>query len=78
MTNKELFNKVLSEKGVTKSFLARKCGITRQHFYAMENGRGEFKGKHIRAICEALRIEDGDLIDAIFFGADGAFKSQEE
>lgn len=72
MTNKELLEKAIQEKGLKKSFLAEKIGLTPAGFYNCLNNKAEFKASQINTLCELLGISDLTEKEAIFFADGGA------
>ncbi len=67
MTNIELLNKVIEEKGVTKTHIANKMGISRNSLYKKLQGESLFNQYEIKVICEVLNITSTREKDAIFF-----------
>ena len=67
MTNIELLNKVIEEKGVSKTHIANKLGISRNALYNKLQGKSLFNQYEIKAICEVLNITNTKVKDAIFF-----------
>lgn len=71
-TNTELLKAAIDRSGLTITFLARVCGLSRVGFYNCMRNRAEFKGSQIGILCYYLRIDDLELKERIFFAADGA------
>lgn len=71
MTNTEMLEKVIREKGLKKVFLAEKIGLTPAGFYNCLNNRAEFKASQINILCDLLGIEDLQTKEAIFFAGFG-------
>ena len=71
-TNTELLEEVIRRSGLTKTFLAKVCGLSRVGFHNCVRNRAEFKGSQIGILCYWLRIDDLELKERIFFAADGA------
>lgn len=71
MTNKELLEKAIQEKGLKKSFLAEKIGLTPAGFYNCLNNKAEFRASQINTLCELLGITDLAVKEAIFFAEVG-------
>lgn len=71
MTNKELLEKAIREKGLKKAFLAEKIGLTPAGFYNCLNNKAEFKASQINTLCDLLGIEDLQTKEAIFFAGFG-------
>lgn len=66
MTNSELLKKKIDESGVSITFLAEKCNVSRDYFYRKMNGEVEFKQSEIATLKECLHLTQKDR-DAIFF-----------
>lgn len=71
MTNKEMLEQAIRDKGLKKSFLAEKIGLTPAGFYNCLNNRAEFKASQINTLCDLLGIEDLQTKEAIFFASGG-------
>lgn len=71
MTNKELLEQAIREKGLKKAFLAEKIGLTPAGFYNCLNNKAEFRASQINTLCALLGIEDLQTKEAIFFAAGG-------
>lgn len=67
MTNKQLLEQAIREKGLKKSFLAEKIGLTPAGFYNCLNNKAEFKASQINTLCDLLDIKDLATKEAIFF-----------
>ncbi len=57
---------LIKEKGLKKSFIAEKLGISRNSLHKKANNITDFKGNEIKALCELLQMDAGQR-DAIFF-----------
>lgn len=66
MTNIEMLDKAIKNSGVSITFLADKCGISRTALYTKLQGGVEFKQSEIAAITEALHLTVVER-DTIFF-----------
>lgn len=73
MTNTEMLEDLIRQKGIKKSFLAEKLGVTRQTFDSYLKNRSEFRVSQVNTLCEVLGIEDPAIKEAIFFAPVGAF-----
>jgi DNA-binding Xre family transcriptional regulator len=71
VTNKEMLEKAIRDKGLKKTFLAEKIGLTPAGFYNCLNNRAEFRASQINTLCELLGIEDLQTKEAIFFAGGG-------
>ncbi len=72
MTNTEMLEELIRQKGIKKSFLADKLGVTRQTFDSYLKNRSEFRVGQVNILCEVLGIEDPAIKEAVFFAANGA------
>ena len=72
VTNTELLNQKIEEVGKKKSYLAKKCGLSRAGFYNCETNKAEFKTSHIEILCFELGITSLREKDSIFFAKFGA------
>jgi transcriptional regulator with XRE-family HTH domain len=75
MINTDLLEDIIRQRGMKKSYLAERLGVTRQTFDAYLKNRSEFKVSQVNALCEILAIEDPALLEAIFFAPNGALKA---
>lgn len=66
MTNTTELNRIITESGLKKKFLAESCGISFQTFLNKTNNRSFFTAKEIKILCEKLGIE-GETKEQIFF-----------
>lgn len=66
MTNTELLKKKIEESGISITFLAEKCGISREYFYKKINNETEFKQSEIAVLTNLLRLNQSER-DSIFF-----------
>lgn len=66
MTNTELLRQKIDESGVSVTFLAEKCGVSREYFYQKLNGSVEFKQSEIVAIQDALHLKQSERNDIFF------------
>lgn len=64
--NFKLLESVINEKGIKKSFVADKIGISRQSFYLKLNGEREFSQKEIAGLRDVLGLSDKQFL-SIFF-----------
>jgi hypothetical protein len=72
MTNIELLEKKIQEVGKKKSFLARKCGLSRAGFRNCVLNKSEFKTSQVDVLCAELGITSLREKEAIFFAKTGA------
>ena len=72
MTNTELLEKKIQECGKKKSYLAKKCGLSRAGFRNCMINKSEYKTSHIDILCEELNITSLREKDSIFFAKIGA------
>lgn len=66
MTNIEMLDKAIKHSGVSITFIADKCGISRTALYTKLQGDVEFKQSEIVALSEALHLTTVER-DTIFF-----------
>ena len=66
MTNKVLLEKRISNKGMKKSYIADKLGISRTSLLNKMCGKTEFVASEIGTLCGLLDITPGEM-KAIFF-----------
>lgn len=71
MINVKLLEDFIQQRGLKKSFLAEKLGVSRPTFDAYLK-KGDMKVSQVCALCEALSIEDPAIKEAIFFARFGA------
>lgn len=67
MVNTELLEKRISERGLKKSYLAEKIGISRAGLYLKMGNSNEFTAKEIMILCDELDITKLSDKEAIFF-----------
>lgn len=67
VTNRELLEEKIKQKGLKKGFIAEAIGVSRSTFCALLGGKSEFKASQIRVLCELLDINDDETVKAIFF-----------
>lgn len=66
-TDTELLNQAIAESGKKIGYLAKACGLSRQGFDNCRNNVAEFKGSHIKILCEELGITSLVRRERIFF-----------
>lgn len=72
MTNFDLLDEKIRLSGKKKSYLAKKCGLSRQGFRNCCNNISEFKTGQVQILCEELGINSLEERQAIFFAQDVA------
>ena len=72
MLNKKMLEKRIQQKGLKKSYIAERLGISRATLCSMLNNRTEFRVSQVRILCELLDINDEETLLAIFFSQHGA------
>lgn len=72
VTNTEMLNQLIQEKGLKKIFLAKQIGLTPAGFYNCVNNLAEFRASQIDKLCDLLGIDDPEQRMAIFFAQRGA------
>lgn len=66
MVNEKILNELIESSGKKSSYLADKCGLTRQSFYMKRHNRGSFNAEEIKTLCKELNIVPA-RIPMIFF-----------
>lgn len=77
MTDTKKLEKIISDSGLKKGFLAKKIGVSRSTFYALMRNEAEFKASQIKILCDLLGIRDRKTMQSIFFGQGVALKATE-
>lgn len=72
MTNEKLLEQKIQEKGLKKSYLAEKCGLSLAGFRNCVTNKAEFKSTQINILCKELGITSLKEKEAIFFAHQGA------
>lgn len=67
MNNAQYLEQAIANSGKKKSFLATKCGMSRQYFARKCKNPTSFTGKQIGILCEELQITRADARKQIFF-----------
>ena len=67
MTNTELLDELIVESGKKVSYLAEKCGLSRQGFDNCRKNKAYFNSKHIKILCFELNVESLQQREAVFF-----------
>ncbi len=66
MTNVDELNDVISKSGLSKTFIAKKLGITRQALYRKLRNELYFRQNEITALRKLLNLSEAETI-CIFF-----------
>lgn len=66
MVNEKVLEELIESSGKKASYLADKCGISRQGFYLKRHNRGTFDADEIKVLCRELNIAPA-RIPTIFF-----------
>ena len=72
MTNTELLEEKIQKSGKKKSYLAKRCGLSRAGFRNCMINKAEFKTSQVDILCEELGITSLREKDSIFFAKLGA------
>ena len=72
VTNTELLEKKIKESGKKKSYLAKRCGLSRAGFRNCMINKAEFKTSQVDILCEELGITSLREKNQIFFANRGA------
>ena len=67
MNNIAMLNEKIKNSGKKKSYLAKKCGLSRVGFANCVNNKAEFRSTHIQILCDELNINSLREKEAIFF-----------
>lgn len=67
VTDVQYLEKVISESGKKKDYLASKLGISRQTFYLKCQGKSDFTAPEIKILCNELNITSLKERESIFF-----------
>lgn len=67
MTNTEMLNDIIKQRGIKKAYLAKCIGLSPTSLGSKINNRAEFKSCEIVTICDILGIRDPALLCKIFF-----------
>lgn len=70
MTDTKELNKIIHESGMTKSYLARKLGITLYGFQLKRENKSQFTAEQIKILCDLLDIKSLKEKERIFFAKD--------
>lgn len=68
---------VIKDKGLKKSFVADKMGISRQAFYLKLNGEREFSHSDMMRLKTILALSDREFMSIFFNGKVGKTTTQE-
>ncbi len=66
MADLKLLNEKIAESGMTKAFIARKCGMQRPTLCNRLKGKGRFCDTEIMGLTKTLKLTKGER-DKIFF-----------
>lgn len=66
MTNSALLKEKIGSSGISITFLADKCKISRDYFYKKLNNEVEFKQSEIIALQDALHLNQSERNDIFF------------
>ena len=72
MTNLKLLEQKIEKSGKKKSYLAKKCGLSRAGFRNCLINKAEFKTSQVDILCVELGITSLREKEAIFFVKSGA------
>ncbi len=67
MTNTAMLEKIISESGYKKNYIAKVLGMTPYSLSRKINNVSEFSSSEIKGLCELLSIQELDEKEAIFF-----------
>ena len=63
LVNTEALRKKISDSGVSITFIADKCGITRETLYNRFKGKGEFTVSEVVALTDLLHLSKEERDD---------------
>ena len=66
MTDCARLKEKISNSGISITFLADKCKVSREYFYRKLNGKVEFKQSEILVIQDILRLTQAERNDIFF------------
>lgn len=72
MTNTEMLNQLIRERGLKKVYLAEKVGLSPAGFHNCVTNRAEFRASQIQTLCDLLGVDDPAQRVALFFDTSGA------
>lgn len=67
MTDTAELNRIIRESGFTKSYLAKKLGITLFAFQKKRENKSQFTAQEIKTLCDILKIKSLNEKEKIFF-----------
>lgn len=67
MTDTIELNRIIHNSGLTKSYIARKLGITLYSFQMKRENKSQFTAEQIKILCELLDIRSLKEKERIFF-----------
>lgn len=67
MVDTEKLNKKIEEKGLKKSFIAKKMGLSRYGLYKKLDNSSEFTATEIMIFCDILNIKKLSEKEKLFF-----------
>lgn len=70
MTNTEMLERAIKDKGLKKGYIADRLKLSRSGLVNLINNRSDFRASQIQTLCEILDLDDAQR-NAIFFAADG-------
>lgn len=67
MTDTKLLESLIQDKGITKTFIAKQLGITKQGLWLKIENKSQFKPSEIKELCKILGITSLKQKERIFF-----------
>lgn len=67
MADIKRLQEIIVNKGLSKTFIAQKMGISRQALYNKLNGLAPFNQYDIKKLCDILDIKNSTEMKRIFF-----------
>lgn len=67
MTNKDLLDKKIAERGIQPAFIIKTLGVAPNTYYRKKNNEIPFKAAEIYVLCDLLHITDPEEKMKIFY-----------
>ena len=72
MINEKMLEDKIVASGKKKSYLAKRCNLSRQGFYNCIKGKAMLNSVQISTLCDELNVKSLREKEAIFFAPSGA------
>lgn len=70
MTDTKELNRVIHKSGLTKSYIAKKLGISLYSFQLKRENKSQFTAEQIKILCDLLDIKSLKEKERIFFASE--------